>query len=207
MCEVGTAESGRAQNIHHALLFLLISSSAFQVTAHGAFMTLPAYTSIREGKEMMYSSPGNPILSIEDASSLPPAETEHPYILLVDDERSILSLLMSLLATEGYSCVGFAQSQWVLPFVQEMGKRGERHLPALLLLDLMMPGVSGYDIARWLAEQEPYNHIPIVVITADARVHDTSDLAGAQDILVKPFQIDALLTLVEHFLAPFPGGS
>jgi two-component system phosphate regulon response regulator PhoB len=162
-------------------------------------------------KEMMYSSPGNPMLSIEDESSIPSAipaaETEHPYILAVDDDRSILSLLMSLLVTEGYSCVGFVASQWVLPFLQEMGKRGERHLPALLLLDLMMPGVSGYDIARWLSEHEPYNHIPILVITADARVHDTSAVPGAQDILLKPFQIDALLILVEHFLAPLLGGS
>ena len=160
---------------------------------------------------MMYSSPGNPILYIDDessiTSSIPPAETERPYILAVDDDRSILSMLMSLLATEGYSCVGFAESQWVLPFLQEMGKRGERHLPALILLDLMMPGVSGYDIARWLSEHEPYNHIPILVITADARVHDTSDVPGVQDILLKPFQIDALLTLVEHFLAPLLGGS
>ena len=162
-------------------------------------------------KEMLYSSSGNPLLSVDDESSIPssiPAvETEHPYILAVDDDRSILSLLMSLLATEGYSCVGFAESQWVLPFLQEMGKRGERHLPALLLLDLMMPGVSGYDIARWLSEHEPYNHIPILVITADARVHDTSDVPGTQDILLKPFQIDALLTLVEHFLAPLLDGS
>ena len=160
---------------------------------------------------MLYSSPGNPILSVDSESSipslLPPAETEHPYILAVDDDRSILSMLMSLLATEGYSCVGFAESQWVLPFLLEMGKRGERHLPTLLLLDLMMPVVSGYDIARWLSEHEPYNRIPILVITADARVHDKSDLPGAQDILLKPFQIDALLTLVEHFLAPLLDGS
>jgi CheY-like chemotaxis protein len=156
---------------------------------------------------MMYSSPGHPVLSIEDASSIPPAETEQPYILAVDDEQSILSLLMSLLESEGYSCVAFVGGQWVLPFLQEMGKRGKRHLPALLLLDLMMPGVSGYDIARWLSEHEPYNQIPILVITADARVHDTSVVPGAQDILLKPFQIEALLTLVEHFLAPLLGGS
>jgi len=162
-------------------------------------------------KEMLYSSPSNPILSVDSESSilssLPPAETERPYILAVDDERPILSMLMSLLATEGYSCVGFTESQWVLPFLQEMGKRGERHLPSLILLDLMMPVVSGYDVARWLSEHEPYNRIPILVITADARVHDKSDLPGAQDILLKPFQIDALLTLVEHFLAPLLDGS
>ncbi|HEX6478833.1 MAG TPA: response regulator [Ktedonobacteraceae bacterium] len=156
---------------------------------------------------MQYSSTGNPMMSIEDGSSLPPVEREHSYILVVDDDRSIVSLLLSLLESEGYSCVGLSESQGVLPFLQEMGKRGERHLPSLLLLDLMMPGVSGYDIARWLSEHEPYHHVPILVITADARVRDTSDVPGAQDLLLKPFQIDALLTLVERFLAPLPGGS
>src|SRR5258707_11582617 len=140
---------------------------------------------------MMYSSTCNPILYIDDESSItpsiPPAETERPYILAVDDDRSILSMLMSLLASEGYSCVGFAESQWVLPFLQEMGKRGERHLPALLLLDLMMPVVSGYDIARWLSEHEPYDHIPILVITADARAHAPSAVPGFPRVLLTPF--------------------
>ncbi len=142
---------------------------------------------------MQYTSMGNPILSLDDGSSIPQAETEYPYILVVDDDQSIVSMLLSLLETEGYSCVGFSESRLVLPFLQEMGKRGA--------------GVSGYDIARWLSEHEPYHQIPIVVITADARVRDKSDVPGTQDLLLKPFQIDALLTLVEHYLAPLLGGS
>ncbi|HLI05336.1 MAG TPA: response regulator [Ktedonobacteraceae bacterium] len=160
---------------------------------------------------MMFSSPGHPHLTIKDessiASSIPPTKTERPYILAVDDNWSVLSTLMSLLESDGYSCVCIAESQWVLPFLQEMGKRGEKHLPSLLLLDLMMPVVSGYDIARWLSAHEPYNQIPVLVITADARVRDRRDVPGAQDILLKPFQIDVLLTLVEHFLAPLLGRS
>ena len=156
---------------------------------------------------MQYTSMGNSILSLDDGSSIPQAETEYPYILVVDDDQSIVSMLLSLLETEGYGCVGFSESRLVLPFLQEMGKRGVRHLPTLLLLDLMMPGVSGYDIARWLSEHEPYHQIPIVVITADVRVRHKSDVPGTQDLLLKPFQIDALLTLVEHYLAPLLGGS
>src|SRR5258708_8890930 len=70
--------------------------------------------------EMLYSSPGNPILSIEDESSIPPAETEHPYILAVDDDQSILSMLMSLLGSEADSCVCFVEGPWDLPFLQEI---------------------------------------------------------------------------------------
>ena len=157
-------------------------------------------------KEMQYTSTGNAIISVDNESSIPYSETERPYILAVDDDQSILSLLMSLLETEGYSCVGISESELVLPFLEQMGKRGKRHIPALILLDLMMPRVSGYDIARWLAQHEPYNSIPVLVITGDPRARDISAVPGAQDILLKPFQIDALLTLVEHFLAPLLKG-
>jgi CheY-like chemotaxis protein len=157
-------------------------------------------------KEMQYTSTGNAIIPADNVSSIPESETEGPYILAVDDDQAILSLLMSLLETEGYSCVGISESERVLPFLEQMEKRGEQHMPGLILLDLMMPRVSGYDIARRLSEHEPYNSIPILVITGDPRARDISDVPGAQDILLKPFQIDALLTLVEHFLAPLLKG-
>jgi CheY-like chemotaxis protein len=158
-------------------------------------------------KEMQYISPGNAIISVDNASSIPESETERPYILAIDDERAILSLLMSLLESEGYSCVGISESERVLPFLEQIGNRGVQHLPGLILLDLMMPRVSGYDIARWLSEHEPYNSIPVLVITGDPRAHDISDVPGVQDILLKPFEIEALLMLVEHFLAPLLKGS
>jgi CheY-like chemotaxis protein len=60
---------------------------------------------------------------------------------------------------------------------------------------------------KYSSTGNPNNRIPILVITADARVHDKSDIPGTQDMLLKPFQIDALLTLVEHYLVPLPGGS
>jgi len=156
---------------------------------------------------MQYTSTGHATPFIDDEASISQSETEHPYILAIDDNRPILSLLMSLLENEGYNCVGISESEWVLPFLQQTGNHGEQPMPTLILLDLMMPRVSGYDIARWLSEHEPYNSIPILVVTGDARVHDKSDVPGAQDILLKPFQIDALLTLVERFLAPFLKGS
>ena len=155
---------------------------------------------------MQYTSTGDAIIAVDNASSIPETETERPYILAIDDDQAILSLLMSLLETEGYSCVGISESKRVLPFLRQMGKRGKQHIPTLILLDLMMPGVSGYDIARWLSEHEPYNSIPVLVITGDPRARNISDVPGAQDILLKPFQIDALLTLVEHFLAPLLKG-
>jgi DNA-binding response OmpR family regulator len=149
---------------------------------------------------MQYTTEGNPILAIDDASAIPWTETERAYVLVVDDDQSILSVVMLLLETEGLTGIGLTESERVLPFLQEMEQRGSQHLPTLILLDLMMPKVSGYDIARWLAEHELYTGIPILVMTADARVRDKSAVPGADDFLFKPFQIDALISRVEHYL-------
>jgi CheY-like chemotaxis protein len=153
-------------------------------------------------KSMQYTTKGSAILTLDDASAIPLSETERPYVLVVDDDKAILSVVMYLLETEGYTGIGFTESEQVLPFLQGMGQRGSQHLPSLILLDLMMPRVSGYDIARWLVDHEPYTHIPVLVMTADMRVRDKRDVPGVDDFLFKPFQISALISNLEHYLHP-----
>ena len=147
---------------------------------------------------MHYTSRGNPTIFIDDEYS----EAEHPYVVVVDDDESIVSVIMLLLETEGYTGIGFSESEQVLPFLEGIGKHGKQHLPSLILLDLMMPKVSGYEIACWLSEHVSYSHIPILVMTADARIRDKSAVPGAADWLGKPFQIDTLITKLEHYLSP-----
>ena len=74
-------------------------------------------------------------------------------------------------------------------------------MPAVILLDLMMPGLSGYEIATALAEHTSYAHIPIIVMTADHRVSVANDIPGAVDLLTKPFQINVLLSKVGGYLS------
>ncbi|HLI05210.1 MAG TPA: response regulator [Ktedonobacteraceae bacterium] len=156
---------------------------------------------------MQYTTEGNAVLILDDASAIPATETEHPYVLVVDDDNAILSVVMYLLENEGYTGIGFTESEQVLPFLQEMRQRGRQHLPALILLDLMMPHISGYDIAHWLADHESYAHIPILVMTADMRVRDKNGVPGAADFLFKPFQISTLISKLEHYLYPLDAHS
>ncbi|WP_165423720.1 response regulator [Ktedonosporobacter rubrisoli] len=140
-----------------------------------------------------------------DEEYMTPAFTRsQPYVLVADDDRDILAVIMLLLETEGYAGLGFADSRKVLPFLMqaEQGLEKDLRLPAVVLLDLMMPGISGYDIAAWLNMHPWGAHVPVIVMTADDRIHSASDIRGASDWLSKPFQIDVLLEKLERYLAP-----
>lgn len=124
-----------------------------------------------------------------------------PYILVIDDDPSILSVVSFLLDTEEYPNIALPESSSVLPFLQEVSALGKR-LPSLILLDLMMPILSGYDMAAALSQHPQLSHIPILIMTADHRVKTVSCVPGATDVINKPFHIDVLLSKIEQFLAP-----
>ncbi len=120
---------------------------------------------------------------------------EEPYILVVDDDQAIFSVVMLLLETEGYTSLGFSDSTKVLPFLEELCETGQK-LPSVLLLDLMMPVVSGYDIAAAIANNELLKQITIIIMTADHRVTGAHNIPGASDWLSKPFRVELLLDKV-----------
>ena len=126
-----------------------------------------------------------------------PAE---PYVMVVDDDASILSVISFLLDTEEYPNMSLSDSTGVLPLIERIYSSGLR-LPSLILLDLMMPLLSGYDIAASLAQHEKLSHIPILVMTADHRVNAISSVPGANDLINKPFHIEVLLDKIQHFLS------
>lgn len=128
---------------------------------------------------------------------------EDPYVLVIDDDPAILSVVLLLFETEGYSAIGLLESRRVHDFFEYVRvTTHNRRLPAVLLLDLMMPVVSGYDIAAQLSQQPATSVLPIVIMTADYRVNNAKIVPGARDLLNKPFQIMTLLSKVEPYLLP-----
>jgi len=124
------------------------------------------------------------------------------YVLVADDDHGILSVVMLLLETEEYPNIGFSDSRKVLPFLEELHTTGQR-LPSALVLDLMMPVVSGYAIAAFVAAHEWSAHIPVIVMTADHRVTGVHDVPGASDWVSKPFRVEVLLDkLAAHMPVP-----
>lgn len=124
-----------------------------------------------------------------------PRSSANPYILLVDDEPNNLFLLEELLQQEGYRthAVGSGIEALAAAEVDE---------PDLILLDVMMPGMNGFEVCRHLRESEQLQAIPVIFLTA--LDDDESRLTGmemmADDYLTKPIRSEILLTKVRNLL-------
>ncbi|PRO68850.1 response regulator [Alteromonas gracilis] len=107
-------------------------------------------------------------------------EIAKPTLLIVDDEPVNLRVLKRLLESE-YQLV-FAKNG------EEAIKLAETRLPNLILLDVMMPGLTGFEVCRHLKRQSNTKHIPIIFVTALNDEHDEAEGfdAGAVDYITKP---------------------
>ncbi len=109
-----------------------------------------------------------------------------PKILVVDDEENILQLLELTLGDhfEVYSAVTGRQAL----------ERAMALKPEILLLDVMLPGLSGVEVARRLRELPEFANTPVVFLTArtDMRESLAGVLAGASEVITKPFDLDEL---------------
>lgn len=117
-------------------------------------------------------------------------------ILIVEDDLESLKLIGLMLQSRGYQIVA-AQSG-----VQALHKAANE-APDLVLLDVMMPGMDGYEVARRLRADERTAAIPIIMLTARGQVTDkvTGFEAGADEYLVKPVHPAELVTRIEALLA------
>ena len=148
---------------------------------------------------MQYAGVSTASIFIDDksASNISDQLLRSPYVLVVDDDEAIVSVLLLLLEGEGLSGIGITDSRNVFPFLSQLETD---QFPSVILLDLMMPVLSGYEIASKLSQSERYRHLPIIIMTADGRVRSASSVQGAIDYVAKPFQIDALMTKLKSHL-------
>jgi PAS domain S-box-containing protein len=126
----------------------------------------------------------------------PPDLIDHPgRILIVDDERQNRQLLEVMLAAEGFAPSTAASGEEALAVIRQ-------HPPDLILLDIMMPGMSGYEVASKIKGNAATRNIPVIMITAlddrDARMLGLS--AGAEDFLSKPVDRAELCVRVRNLL-------
>ena len=116
---------------------------------------------------------------------------EEPVVFIVDDDPSVCKALQRLLATVGLKAQTFGSAQEFMSI-----KRPD--VPSCLVLDVRLPGLSGLDLQRELANMDP--PIAIVIITAYADIPMTVQAvkAGAVEFLTKPFRDQQLLDAVQQ---------
>src|SRR5689334_4952148 len=117
-------------------------------------------------------------------------------ILVADDDMDIRDLVAFKLEQAGYEVVAVDNGLAALTAATE-------HPPDLVVLDVMMPGMSGIDVCRQLRQEQGTKALPIILLTARAQEGDVEVGfgAGADDYIVKPFSPRELVTRVEAVLA------
>src|SRR5918997_569228 len=109
------------------------------------------------------------------------------HILIVDDEPTIVELLEEHLRSEGYDTLHAYSGEEALKVL-------DRTVPDLVILDLMLPGMDGYEVCRLMQADSRLNHIPVIMLTARSAVPNKvmGYQRGADDYIVKPFDPDEL---------------
>jgi len=120
-------------------------------------------------------------------------------ILVVDDEEDVLDVLRLVLAKSGYEVLTATSGMEGLT-------QAERQLPDLILLDIMMQQMDGWEVLKLLKLDERTASIPVVILSARAEPKDKIRglQEGAIDYVTKPFAVREILTKVAGLLGPPP---
>ena len=122
-------------------------------------------------------------------------------ILIVDDEAELHELITDVLTDEGYIVAQIKNGYTALAYLHAAPA-----LPCVIILDLMMPSLNGWDFLRARLGDPLLESIPIVVISA-AHTFATAKVLGAQDFLLKPLKpldLDHLVALVRQYCDSTP---
>ena len=117
-------------------------------------------------------------------------------ILIVEDEETLLKLESVLLSARGYQVKGVGDGRAALDSVAHKK-------PDLVLLDIMLPEVDGFEVCRQIKENAETKHIPVIMLTAKKSSEDIAkgERVGADWYMTKPFKSAMLVETVQRFLA------
>ncbi len=123
-------------------------------------------------------------------------------ILIVEDDDQLRDLLQIVLQDEGFAVETCRDGKVAIDNLEAAKKAGK--LPVMIMLDLAMPVVDGWTVAKWLNADPVLDPIPVIVTSATREQGEEAKALHADAYLVKPFSTDEILGVVELFslLAP-----
>jgi signal transduction histidine kinase len=123
-----------------------------------------------------------------------PSDILHSKILIVDDKEVNILLLEQMLRDAGYACITSTQDP------RQVRDLHLKNHYDLILLDLLMPGMDGFQVMEALKEIEPEGYLPVLVITAQPDHKLQAFESGTKDFICKPFELAEVLARVHNML-------
>ena len=122
-------------------------------------------------------------------------EGKLPKILVIDDDPTVISLTQGVLSSNGFEVLTAQEASQGL----EMAMKDS---PQLIILDVMMPIINGFNICRLMKSQETFKHIPIILLTSRSQEQDRKigEEVGADAYVTKPFKTEELLSKINSLL-------
>lgn len=117
-------------------------------------------------------------------------------ILVVEDEESLLKLESILLTSKGYEVIGVPNGKAALDAIDEQK-------PDLVLLDIMLPEIDGFEVCRRIKNNQQTRDIPVIMLTAKKSREDMTrgENVGADWYITKPFKSAMVIETIQRFLA------
>ena len=118
-----------------------------------------------------------------------------PKILIVDDDITITELMKALATMDGHEPTTVNDSLQAVEVANSVQ-------PDLITLDLMMPGLTGFELCKLLHDDPKFSQTPIIIVSAkdDPESKEQAKQAGAIDYLTKPFGMDDFLKIIKPFV-------
>ena len=122
-------------------------------------------------------------------------ETEDKTVLVIEDEDANFFALAAILKTRGFRCVSATNAAEAFTILKKTS------IIDIILMDLMMPGIDGFEATKAIKSDEQFAHLPIVVLSAlNTKEHkEKAFSSGANAYLTKPIDVDELLAVLKSF--------
>lgn len=117
--------------------------------------------------------------------------SKQPYVLIVEDHSGIVDALRLVLEDEDYRVEVWTHEAMVHPLCEP--------LPDLILLDLLLGGMDGKTLCQQFKQSPETRHIPVILMSANKHIARIAAEVGADSWLLKPFEVDAIFTLLKHY--------